>query len=248
MIQNQSNRVGIVLNRMFNGKYIEDYVEPNLGHEIINLFKADNGKNYIYLQAWGTFHKKHDRKIAYTLLVKAIEGEQKLEILGKAEICEDIYNPFIPNNEDIQDEYIKTNDITYGGVPLLDLYKENNYQQDICVTFLATKVVKPVKPLFISFNSLERGQNASNILVFKDHKQAKTSLKQYIYPGDKYNMSPDSDYNRLKAWIDNDALWGNPEDIKQVSIEELDKEIHSATANYWVMLKLFKQRIIENRK
>ncbi len=36
---------GIVLNRMYVGKYIFD----NLGHEIINMYAADNGFHYLYL-------------------------------------------------------------------------------------------------------------------------------------------------------------------------------------------------------
>ena len=34
---------GIVLNRMYVGNYLNN----NLGHEVINLFKADNGNYYI---------------------------------------------------------------------------------------------------------------------------------------------------------------------------------------------------------
>ena len=39
----------IVLNRMYNG----DYLQGNLGHEIINLYRSDNGQCYLYLQALG---------------------------------------------------------------------------------------------------------------------------------------------------------------------------------------------------
>ena len=33
---------GIVLNRMYTGSYLS----TNLGHEVINMFQADNGKHY----------------------------------------------------------------------------------------------------------------------------------------------------------------------------------------------------------
>ena len=36
---------GIILNRMYAG----DYLDENIGHEIINLFRADDNCNYIYL-------------------------------------------------------------------------------------------------------------------------------------------------------------------------------------------------------
>ena len=37
----------ILLNIMYTGKYISEY--NKIGHEIINLFKADDGNNYISL-------------------------------------------------------------------------------------------------------------------------------------------------------------------------------------------------------
>lgn len=50
----------IVLNAMYSGKYLND----NLGHEIINLFKSDNQididgqkyQNFIYLNPYGNFN------------------------------------------------------------------------------------------------------------------------------------------------------------------------------------------------
>ena len=44
---------GIVLNRM----YVGGYLELNIGHEVINLYQADNGRNYIYLNSTGDFDK-----------------------------------------------------------------------------------------------------------------------------------------------------------------------------------------------
>ena len=40
MTNETSNNEAIVLNRMFTG----DYLEENIGHEVINLFKSDKGK------------------------------------------------------------------------------------------------------------------------------------------------------------------------------------------------------------
>ena len=41
----------IVINRM----YVGDYLNSNLGHEVINMFTADDGKHYLYLNAYGSF-------------------------------------------------------------------------------------------------------------------------------------------------------------------------------------------------
>lgn len=54
----------IVLNRMYAGSYLSTH----LGHEVINMFQADNGKHYLYLNSNGVFDHKgfiaKDRVIA----------------------------------------------------------------------------------------------------------------------------------------------------------------------------------------
>ena len=76
---NQAQRTGIVLNRMYTGSYLSS----NLGHEVINMFQADNGKHYLYLNARGNFDKTKGQTISDMLLVRYV-GENKLEILAWA--------------------------------------------------------------------------------------------------------------------------------------------------------------------
>ena len=52
---NLSQKTGIVLNRMYTGSYLSS----NLGHEVINMFQADNGKHYLYLNATGDFSEDY---------------------------------------------------------------------------------------------------------------------------------------------------------------------------------------------
>ena len=76
---NQPKRTGIVLNRMYTGSYLSS----NLGHEVINMFQADNGKHYLYLNDKGNFDKKYTESIDDMLLVRYV-GENKVEILAWA--------------------------------------------------------------------------------------------------------------------------------------------------------------------
>ena len=76
---NRKEKMGIVLNRM----YVGDYLDSNLGHEVINLFKSDNGNHYIYLNATGNFAKEHSGKIGYMLFVKYYD-KGLVEIIGMA--------------------------------------------------------------------------------------------------------------------------------------------------------------------
>ena len=130
---------GIVLNRMYAG----DYLSNNLGHEVINMFQADNGKHYLYLNAYGNFGKDHLGQIGYMLLVK-YHSEGLLEVIGKAEGLTDVdgadaklsqdYKSLNPNISQIQNEYIERENITYGGVPIRKIFNDAE-QQNIFITY-----------------------------------------------------------------------------------------------------------------
>ena len=77
----------ILLNLMFRGKYLQD--ESNIGHEIINMFPADDRKFYIYVNPYGTFHPSHAGKIE-TILLGRRAGKGCIEIIAKAEDLEQI--------------------------------------------------------------------------------------------------------------------------------------------------------------
>ena len=63
---------------MFSGGYLDE----RLGHERINLFNADNGRHYIYVNPYGTINE--DAKNAHkVLLVRAI-SKHCFEILACA--------------------------------------------------------------------------------------------------------------------------------------------------------------------
>jgi hypothetical protein len=44
LYMDQSREKGIVLNRMYTGSYLSS----NLGHEVINMFQADDDNYYLY--------------------------------------------------------------------------------------------------------------------------------------------------------------------------------------------------------
>ena len=73
----------ILLNIMYTGKYISEY--NKIGHEIINLFKADDGNNYIYVTPYGTVNEEVD----IVLMGRSIGGG-RVEILGKADGLENM--------------------------------------------------------------------------------------------------------------------------------------------------------------
>ena len=72
----------IILNRMYVGSYLDE--SENIGHEVINLFKDDNGSNYIYLNESGAIAKTYNDTVKAVLLVKYVEMGV-FEVIAKAE-------------------------------------------------------------------------------------------------------------------------------------------------------------------
>ena len=222
---------GIVLNRM----YVGDYLTSNLGHEVINLFKADNGCHYVYLNSTGNFAKEHSNKIGYMLFVKYYD-KGLVEVIGMAAGLEEVPGADMQLNrelkfngvdEDIwklQREYIENAEggISYGGVSILDIFSDAE-QQSIFLTYKAEKVcrIKSSVHKFIRFSNAEEncGTNlpTNEVVQLVEHKQAKASLKQYIYPSDSV------DYENLYALFNDPSIW--EDDVDKVDTERLGVEI-----------------------
>lgn len=182
---------------MFTGGYLGD----NIGHEIINLFKADDGNNYIYLCKDGNYTRKDLPK--YVIQVRH-HCTRTLEVISIAEIESKITKPEIDN-------------IKYGGVTIVDIFKENEEQRtDTYITFKATNVIKPTpdQPVYIAYEGNRVKVNIStpfikptiilNEKVVVNGKEKYNfdvceALRNYIY----YNENQDSDYFKLNSLIKN---------------------------------------------
>ena len=138
---------GIILNRMYDGKYLQ----KNLGHEIINLFTTDQGEHYIYLNSDGKLPSTLGRDIVYNkmLLIKR-HCEGVIEIVGKAI---GLKSRYIKGEN--QNESNKIKDITYGGVSIIEIFKDDQYQ-DVLVTYQAEKVYRPKDRMFIFLPSTRK--------------------------------------------------------------------------------------------
>ena len=148
----QSEKKGIVLNRMYTGSYLSS----NLGHEVINMFPDDNGDHYMYLNATGDFSADHVGKIGSMLLIKYAgqdeDGKPWVEVLGYATGLEDIYNPQHKKqreNDTVPCKGVtKFKDIKYGGVPICDIFK-GSIQQDVLISYYANELKIPQKGIRI---------------------------------------------------------------------------------------------------
>lgn len=193
MSQSQ-NKGAIVINRMYAGNYLAS----NLGHEIINLFQADNEKHYIYLNPKGNFDKAHKGKIKYMLFVKNHSSEE-FEVIGLAtglksvegvdctlnrKLTDKNEGAYEKQVEYIKNEKVKYGGVEYGGIPIFELFNDAE-QQSIFITYEADNVFIPKmgKRIFISYGLDSTAINTDTIkIVLTGYNKPSTSLHSYIYP------------------------------------------------------------------
>lgn len=199
----------ILLNNLFNGKYIEDKV----GGEIINMYQSDNENYYVYVNPYGNIAKKWDNRIEHILFIRSV-GNKVVKIIAKAEIETQInLNALFSKKNNTkrkvssdQRKYIDANDIKYGGVKLFNLGSWSEY----FVTFKAKATYKAKTDIYLTSN--EKHLASSGICILKGIKKINNqSQKLYI-------ESINENYSTLKEIIKNNDLWED-KPVKKVSLK-----------------------------
>lgn len=208
---------------MYSGDFLK--TEGNIGHEVINLFKDDNGRNYIYALPDGSIAKEHNGKVKIVFLVRWI-GNNTMEILAK---CEELTQIITRKNSGRKDrtelhnqqvKFLKENNITYGGVRLDAIFKGNIYrgaldEDALYVTFQTKKMRKPRKPIYIVDKHLPTQQ--SNTFILEGIKFSKTSPKMYYSEGTHA-------YSLLEKISLDDSLWEFENTTESIKAELFNKE------------------------
>lgn len=205
----------IILNRM----YVGDYLGENLGHEVINLIKCDNGNHYIYINAYGTVNEEFYRRdvetikndvILLTCLVNISGINDTVEVLAKATGCElcakkemqELFNNKVDYKNqdklikaearhDINKTYIEEKNIRYGGVLLDKIFANNDYagRTNNSAMFVTYKVDKIVKPKKRIYISRKDLKEAKNILE-KDEQGNEIGKVFCLNEGDNGDYKP----------------------------------------------------------
>ena len=219
--------------------YVGRYLENNIGHEVINLFKDDNGNNYIYISDDGKINPKYNDKVEAVLLVRYIE-EGVMEIIAKAEKLEQVL--YKTNNKEkdsrSQSEYIVNNSIKYGGVSISDIHNKTIDEQ-IAITFKTNHIRKPHKSLYLIEDKTKLSQYDNYIYLPEKHF-SKQSLKMY-YPEDKFPK----DYSVLLDTLRNDTLWEEKDTTKGINLNDYD-EIHQGNSFLSIIQKEYDELVISN--
>ena len=212
----------IILNKMYSGNYLE--TDGNIGHEVINLFKCDNGKNYIYLLSDGVMPAERNGTIDAVLLVRWIRLGV-YEILAKAEELTQVAK-HEKSREAIhqkQADFLKEKAVTYGGVGLLDIFKDNYYEKtkdkdlslQVFISFETKKLRRPKRALYLySFEAKGIDKDKEERFYLGDINLAKQSPRMYF--DDKKAAARD----KLQELINDESLWESENTTQVINPEE----------------------------
>ena len=274
----------ILLNVMYAGDYLKE--ENNIGHEVINMYQADNGKHYVYANPYGligTSHNKEGNRVDTVVFVRRINAS-KLEILAKANVKKQVlkstdykFEPIIfkekneiketfkkhKNNQNLstdqleekwkerseelnkkiqqqenihaeQVQYIKNENITYGGVLLNDILANNkNNSLATYVTFEVDNFVRAGKPIFLLCEEEDCDERS---FVLDDIKFAKQSFKMYFTYGEKQQGKEKywKAGNIIKKILDDDKLWKDKLPVTKV---DCNYEIQTSNTNFLKIIR-----------
>lgn len=165
--------------------YVGDYLSTNLGHEVINMFQADNGGHYLYLNARGNFTSS-GKKVGTMLLVRGI-GEGRVEVVGMAKNLQPVESACCTLPRDIgrintevrnaQELFLK--DVKYGGVSIFEIFGDEGQQSVYASYWVNDKsFFTPKKRLIINFKNSTKKENTD--ITLANHNFASTSLHQFI--------------------------------------------------------------------
>ena len=194
--QTQNKGKVFILNKPFEGSYAD--TEGNVAHEIINYFKADNNKIYIYNNPWGhcpsnidvTSDKEYTLKYMFLTKKATINKEDNneksstFELTHLIEIKKCLHHKSTSKNKEILKkaqkdvkEVIDSEGIAYGGKKIYDIYGEED--DSLYVTFEASKIFKPIKPIFVTTTGY-RFQRNKGYVFSNVHEKAFKALEEKL--------------------------------------------------------------------
>ena len=201
--------------------YAGSYLEENIGHEVINLFKDDNGSNYIYINKDGRINEKYNDDVEAIILVKGVEKDV-LEVVAKAEDLEQIYykkEGFKNKDEryeaevEEENEFIESKQITYGGVLLTDIYKDGD--TELKLTCKTDKLRTAQEPVFL-IRDEDKGYKYKNPYFLSEKNFSTQSLKMY------YNKKEHpQDYKKLQQLLNNQEIWNEENTTEKINLDEI---------------------------
>lgn len=178
----------ILINQLFAGRYLEE--GTNIGHEVINLFRDDDGHNNLFITPSGKV-KGHD--VEYVLFVRNISSRKTVEVVGLAEELSEI-------------TIDEMKQIRYAGVSLDQIFSNNRYHGETDpfsnhVTYRAGNLRLPSCRIFITLGEPSFIEDAVH-LDSEREVILPQSMREY-YSEDLDSIA----YGQLKRLINDSDNW-----------------------------------------
>ena len=203
MANSKEKKDVILIAKMYTGSY----PQYEVGHEIINFFMPDEGKEcYGYIINNGKVKYKEIKTI---LLVSCIK-DKKVKIIAKIENPEIISNIKEYSYKKGQIDFIKDNNIKYGGKEL-DEIMGDIYGIYITYKVNPENVKEPKEPIYI-------------FLKDSNEKNEKCKIEKSLGRTRTYISNDDADYDKINKILTKENLW-QVKEIKRVKeISKVDKD------------------------
>ena len=218
-----------VITRMYAGGYL---AAGNLGLEIINLFKTDQGENYIFIGAWGMIDQKYDEKVKGVLLTRFVTKNCH-EVLGLAKISPggqvikgmqgSRAQKLAKNTEQIKD-YLSKHKVTYGGATFEQIY---NGRLESCFTFRADELLIPKRTMLVT-DLTAKDSKEDGTYNLKDKRFGSQALHMYI----DTEKNPRS-FATIEKMMEDESLWDKD---KSATINK-DKVVDNRHFNFLNIIK-----------
>lgn len=207
----------IMLNKSFAGSWGLDS-EENIPHEIINLFKSDNGNIYLYVPPYGGYNTREHPNIEYILLTGQWTNNET-EILYVAKGLQRLHEggrfAKLAERETLK-KYIEGYDIKYGGKYLHEIKMSETEESKIFyLTFQVDNILKPARKLFLTWGSGNdfHSEKCDKIFLKKPYKyQRQTGFIQ------EDNLTIDSDYSKIEKIINDATYWDSTNVPQKIDI------------------------------
>lgn len=188
----------ILINQLFAGGYLDE--GENIGHEVINLFRDDDGNHNLYVTPSGVV-KGHD--VEYIIFVRNVSARKTVEIIGVAKELSDI-------------SVEESRDVRYAGVSLDKIFRNNIYHGEADpfanhITFRTGKFLVPSRRVFITLDS--KFDSGEYIVHLKSEKKViiPQGMREY------YSCEIDKKaYLELRKMIETDDLWEDNNIVEQL--------------------------------
>lgn len=186
----------ILINQLFAGSYLQE--GTNIGHEVINIFRDDNDKNYLFITPSGNVKEHIVDKV---LFVQNIKARETMEVVMKAEGL-------------IKTTVDEIRKIFYAGVNIVDIFNKNIYHGEsdtasieAMATFQARDVRFPAngKRIILTVDENYEIEDENVIVILLD-----TDKRRIVGQGMRTYLSNESYpliYNKIEKLFEDDLLW-----------------------------------------